>query len=373
MKISRLDWTPFRLPLRKRFVAAHGSLTYREGILVRVAVDSGLAGLGEASPHPALSSSRLQDIAKELEYLKPHWLGEDIERLALLGIGDISPALACAVDAALFDILARARGQSVAEALCDGTPPRSVPVNATIAAATTADAVAEAVEAVRSGFRCLKLKVGAPDPAEDIERVEAVRKAAGPATKLRLDANGAWDVTTAIEAIRALAPLDIELVEQPVSAADLAGLARVRAAVGVPIAADEPVTSPEAAVRILEAGGADILVIKPMVVGGLRPARRIIEMAVKEGKRCLVTTTIDSTIGTAAALHLAASLPQPPLACGLATTQLLAGDLARTPLTIESGCMGLPASPGLGVILNEKALAQFTIDLPSSDLPSRHA
>ncbi len=186
----------------------------------------------------------------------------------------------------------------------------------------------------------------------------AVREALGPEIKLRIDANGAWSEEQAVRAVRELERFDLEMVEQPVAAGDLRGLARVRAAVGVPIAADEDVTDLEAAERVLEAGAADVLIVKPMVVGGLRPARRIIELAAAAGAEAVVTTTIDAGIGTAAALHLAATLPPGGPACGLATGSLLAADLITPPLVARCGRMELPEGPGLGVELDEGQLAR---------------
>ena len=138
---------------------------------------------------------------------------------------------------------------------------------------------------------------------------------------------------------KALESYSIELVEQPVACGDVESLRRVRAAVRTPIAADEDVDSVAAAERVLGAGAAQVLVIKPMVVGGLRPARQIIERAQTQGVSCIVTTTLDAGIGIAAALHLAATLPSPGLACGLATGALLTTDLLTTPLTVRDGRM----------------------------------
>jgi L-alanine-DL-glutamate epimerase-like enolase superfamily enzyme len=208
----------------------------------------------------------------------------------------------------------------------------------------------------------VKLKVGlGPSLAAERERVAIVRRAIGPGVQLRLDANGAWDPDTAIEALCALREYDLELVEQPVPPGNLAAMRRVREAAGVPIAADEDVTDLEAAERVLATGAARLLVVKPMVVGGLVAARRIATLARAYGGGAILTTTIDSGIATAGALHLAVTLPDDGHAFGLATAELLAADIIDSTLAVRGGEIALPAGAGLGVGLDEKELERRTV------------
>jgi L-alanine-DL-glutamate epimerase-like enolase superfamily enzyme len=127
----------------------------------------------------------------------------------------------------------------------------------------------------------------------------------------------------------------------------------------MPIAADEAVTGLEAVKALIGAFAADVLIVKPMAVGGVGPARTIVELGTLAALRVVVTTTIDTGIGVAAALHLAATLPRPIPACGLATGSLLAADLLSEPLRVRDGEMILPAGPGLGVALHEGQLARY--------------
>jgi L-alanine-DL-glutamate epimerase-like enolase superfamily enzyme len=180
--------------------------------------------------------------------------------------------------------------------------------------------------------------------------------------KLRLDANGAWGVEQAIRTIQALAACGLEFVEQPVRPGDLKSMRRVREAVGTPIAADEDITDLDAARRVLQLGAAQILVLKPMVVGGLRPARKIVELAQAAGAAVVVTTTLDTGVGAAAALHLATTLPPSSLACGLATGDLLVNDLLLRPLAVSDGRMQLPEGAGLGIELDEAKLQSYSGD-----------
>ena len=140
---------------------------------------------------------------------------------------------------------------------------------------------------------------------------------------------------------------------------DVEGLRLVREPVGVPIAADEAVTTVAAAQRITDCEAADVLVVKPMLVGGMTPARRIIELAERAGSGALVTTTIDGGVGIAAALHLAATLGDNPLACGLATAGMLESTLVSGLPPATDGTMIVPSAPGLGIALDHSQLQRW--------------
>lgn len=359
--MNGLSWTHFRLPLRDPFRTAAGEITHREGLILRL-TDGDITGLGEASPHPALGPVALRETESAIKRFTRDLQARGRQRRKL-HIGDeaMPHALACGLETAVFDVQARDRGIPLARLLSD-RPRQVVPVNAVISAEDDAEAAAQAAAARKAGFGCVKLKAGmAGDPAAERRRVESVRDALGPSVKLRLDANGAWTAAQAIDTIRELSRFGLEFVEQPVAAGNLREMARVRAATGVRIAADEDVTSPESARQVLSAGAADLLVLKPMVIGGLRAAMEIAAMAKDAGAGVIVTTTIDSGIGTAAALHLAAALPDDTPACGLATGDLLSADIIAPPLTPENGCLRLPDGPGLGVCLDEAALSRYAV------------
>ena len=366
MRVSGLRWTTYRLPFRTEFATSRGAFAHREGLILRLHTDSGIVGLGEAAPIAERGRGTLSEALAVLDEVGAAFVGKPLDEVPAFldetgrGRGDGAvAAVRCALDVAVCDAMARAAGTGVAELLA-GDVNRSLAVNATIGTGAPVQAAAQAAAARECGFGCVKLKVGAARSVdEERRRVAAVRQALGTGIRLRIDANGAWSVEQAVCAVRELEEYGLEMVEQPVEAGDLPGLARVRAAVDVPIAADEDVTNVEAAERVLEAGAADVLVVKPMVVGGLRPARRIVEMAAAGGASVVVTTTIDAGIGTAAALHLAATLPPGGPACGLATGPLLTADLITRPLVARCGRMGLPDGPGLGVELDEGELARY--------------
>jgi len=210
-------------------------------------------------------------------------------------------------------------------------------VNATVPAVAAADV--PAVLARFPGCTTAKVKVGGP-LAEDLDRVAAVRTALGPAGRIRVDANAAWTVEQAVQALTALAGADLEYAEQP--CATVAELAAVRRRLGgrVPIAADESVRKAADPARVALAGAADLVVLKVAPMGGARAALRVAEGC---GLPVVVSSALDTSVGIAAGVALAAALPELPYACGLGTAGLLATDVTRTPLAPRRGV--LPVRP----------------------------
>ena len=215
-----------------------------------------------------------------------------------------------------------------------------VAVNCTVPAVGP-DAAARIV-ADSGGCRTAKVKVAEPGQrlADDLDRVAAVRDALGPGGRIRVDANAAWSRAEAIEAITALDRVagGLEYVEQP--CASVAELASVRRAVGVPIAADESIRRAEDPYEVARRQAADIAVVKVAPLGGVRAALRI---AQDIGLPVVVSSAIDTSIGLAAGLALAAALPELPYACGLNTAALLAGDVTSTPLRAVDGRLTVPS------------------------------
>jgi o-succinylbenzoate synthase len=268
----------FAIPMRTRF----RGVTRREGALVR-----GPAGWGEFSPFPEYGPAECA-----------RWL-----------------AAAC-------------------EAADEGWPEplrTRIPVNVTVPAVGP-----DAAHAITrgSGCRTAKVKVAEPgqDEADDIARVEAVRDALGPGGRVRVDANGAWEPGTAVRMIKALG--ELEYAEQPCATLD--ELAEVRRRVDTPIAADESIRRAEDPYRVRDLEAADVAVLKVQPLGGVRACLRIAEDI---GLPVVVSSALESSVGIAAGVALAAALPSLPYACGLATVQLLADDVVGRPLLPEDGSL----------------------------------
>lgn len=210
-----------------------------------------------------------------------------------------------------------------------------IPVNATVPA-VPADQV-PAVLARFPGTRTAKVKVAERGQTltDDVERVRAVRDALGAEGRVRVDANALWNLDEAEHAIHALAPFDLEYVEQPCATVDeLAELRRRVRYMGIPIAADESVRKAADPLAVAKAGAADIVIVKAQPLGGVHAARRIVAEA---GLPAVVSSALDTSVGIAMGAHLAAALPELEFDCGLGTVALFAQDVADEPLRPVDG------------------------------------
>jgi o-succinylbenzoate synthase len=209
-----------------------------------------------------------------------------------------------------------------------------VPVNCTVPAVGPE----RAAELVRSsgGCRTAKVKVAERGQtlADDLARVEAVRGALGAGGRIRIDANGAWSVEEAARAVGELARFDLEYVEQPCR--DAEELAALRRRIDVPVAADESIRRAEDPLRVAALEAADVAVLKVQPLGGVRACLRI---AADIGLPVVVSSALESSVGIAAGVALAAALPDLPYACGLATVSLLQADVAAQPLLPVDGAL----------------------------------
>lgn len=328
-----IDYREFSLPLETTLSTAAGEIEHRKGFALRVGDDP--AGVGEATPLPDWTES-LVECRKALA-------GIEDPNAALDALED-RPAARHGLSLALADRHARAEGEPLYRHF-GGDPVGTVPVNATIGDASAERTADAASEAVRNGFGTVKCKIGARPVENDIERVRAVREAVRPDVSLRLDANGGWTRAEADRALDALAGLGIEYVEQPLAPDDVAGH-RALADAPVPVALDETLAGRDSKEIEDFAGVADVLILKPMAVGGVD---RVVDLGrrVADEADIVVTTTVDAVIARVGAVHAAAALGI-ERACGLATGDRLAADLGPDPAPVREGEIAIPQEPGLG-------------------------
>jgi O-succinylbenzoate synthase len=249
------------------------------------------------------------------------------------GWGEFSPFLE--YDARVAEPWLRASREAADEGWPD--PLRtSIPVNVTVPAVAAERAAA--IVRASNGCRTAKVKVAEPGQslADEQARLEAVRDALGPDGRIRIDANGLWSVDDAVTRIPLLdrAAGGLEYVEQPV--ADVEDLAVVRRRVDVPIAADESIRRAEDPYRVRDLEAADVAVLKVQPLGGVRACLRIAEDI---GLPVVVSSALETSVGIAAGVALAAALPELPYACGLATVQLLTDDVTVPSLLPRDGAL----------------------------------
>lgn len=207
-----------------------------------------------------------------------------------------------------------------------------VEVNVTIPAV---DPDAAASLAASSGARTAKVKVGEPGQgeAEDLDRLRAVFDALGPGGRIRIDVNGAWDLDTAARRLAAMEDLGLEYAEQPVSTIE--EMVELRRRVAVPLAADESVRNSPQPLRVVEEGGADVIIVKVQPLGGVA---RALDIARRAGVPAVVSSALETSVGMYGGL-LAASLLDEPVACGIGTVNMLGGDVTADSLVPEAGRM----------------------------------
>lgn len=305
-----------RAPLLHPFVTAARRTEAVEYVVVEVELSDGTVGQGSAAETVAVTGEDAASIEAAVD---------GVFGPALTGAtGGLDGLLAClpapargatsarsAVDVAVHDAVARAAGVPLTALLAPaGTAVKQTLENdMTVSLEDPATMAARAAEAVAAGTRILKIKLGR-DVAEDRRRLHAVLEAA-PQARLRLDANQGWSVGDAIAIISGMEDdgLPVDLVEQPVAAADVAGLARVRAAVATPIMADEALWSSEDARRLIEAGAADLFNVKLAKTGGLADAVAIADLAAEHGIGCMVGSMMEPRISIAAAVQLSLAHP----------------------------------------------------------------
>ncbi|HYO44082.1 MAG TPA: enolase C-terminal domain-like protein [Candidatus Limnocylindrales bacterium] len=346
------------VPFRAPFETAVGTWTARESWLLRLVREDGRAGWGEAALEDAGDAPVLEALFEELVATGLAPADALVSRTGAAG-----RAFRAAIGGAMLDLEPPRAG------ILD--PSRAVGVNATIGSVDTAAVVEAARDAVAKGFRTLKLKAGPADTtASLVERLFAVRAATGDDVALRLDVNGTWSLSEAAERLRAIAGVGLQYVEQPLGPSAHAAAATLRDRTGTALAADEAVESVAAARAILEAGAADVLVVKPARVGGPAAVAVIADLAAQRGVAVVISSLFETGVGLAAALACAAALPDVPgwpaagRDHGLATAELLRDDLLVRPLVIGEGRMcapGGPGSGGMGVVVDERAVARYRV------------
>lgn len=364
MRIQAVEPVLVDVPLREPVHGVHGTTTVQRSVLVRVTTDAGAEGWGDVDPTPGYSHESAAGVHATVGRLAPALAGADAFNVhAALARMDRATTGAseakAAIEMALLDLKARALGVP-AHSLLGGRVKDAVTLNAWIGTVPPAQAAREAVAWLERGFRTAKIKVsGATDAG--VDRVAAVRSAVGARMALRVDFNESLTVDEAPAFIRRLEPYALTLVEQPIPRADIAGLARVRASIGVPLMADESVSDPAALVEIIRRDAADLVKLKVMKQGGLLRTQAMVVCAAAAGLRVVLGHGFGLTLSTLAEATVAAVSDAVIDGCEAVGPLKMAGDVVTDPLRLDAGVIHLSDAPGLGATVDPDALKRYRV------------
>jgi o-succinylbenzoate synthase len=355
MRILHFQIRRLALELKRPLVTARAEYRLREGAVIELC-DGRARGWGEAMPLVSFGTESVGECLRILAGVAAAIVGEKLphEPRGIDALLDTQPALASApaarhaVECALLDLIARRR-QVPLRALLTSHPRDEVAVGTLVAAAEPQDVALEAKAAVAAGFRTLKLKLARSPIKSDLRRLEAVRAAVGREIRIRADANGGWSEREAVTNLALLSGVGLEVCEQPLPAGAVSRMRALRGAVPCRIAADESLGSAADAAALLDPTPAvDVLVLKPMVLGGLWRSMELARRADARGVGSYVSSSLDGVVARGAAAQLAAALPGDEWASGLAVGALFRNEPHQHRVTPREGRIALDASPGLG-------------------------
>jgi o-succinylbenzoate synthase len=312
MIIKDIEIGEIFVPLARPFKTALRTVENVEDIVIRIVTDTDQVGFGEAPPTAVITGDTKGSIVTAIrDFIRPALIGLDINDLdgifRKINTSIIKNTSAkAAVDMAVYDLFAKQYQVPLYKLL--GGHKAQVETDITISVNPIPEMVADSLDAVRHGYRILKIKVG-KEGLKDVERISAIREAVGPEVKIRVDANQGWNAKQSVKIISAMEEkgLDIELVEQPVPAHDFEGMKYVTRNVATPILADESVFSAEDAIHLIQNQAANLINIKLMKTGGIHNALKICDIAEIYGVECMIGCMLESKLSVSAAAHLAAA------------------------------------------------------------------
>jgi len=366
MKISRVEAIPFRVrlaagvgPIRSSIWAMNAA----NHVLIKVTTNDGLEGYGEATERPTLYGETQSSICAAVgSWLGPPLLG--LDPFDLEKIWDRMDKIAAnntakgAIDIAVHDLLGKRLGLPVHKLLgsWDG---QKVRASSLLPFGTPEKTASLALERMRrQGIRAFKVKVG-KDPDRDVKTFIALREALGEEALLYVDANQGWTPDQAVRAIREMEPYGLAWVEEPVKKGDFAGKLRVSDHIGVPLLLDESATTPEEVWHQIRMGMNCLINIKTTRTGFYN-SRKILHLAEAANIACMVGTTRETGVGTAASLQFASSFKNIQVA-EVADYEIYEHTLLETPFRIEDGFAHVPAGSGLGLAISPEALARYKV------------
>ena len=365
--IGSIRSTIVDVPTVRRHELSSVSVTAQSYVIVELRLANGVAGIGEAATlgGPRWSEESVESIKSAVDaYLAPALIGApanrfEAARTRMEAAAKRNNAAKAAIESALFDAVGKTLGVPAVQ-LLGGAVHESLPVLWTLASGDPAQEIEEAERKLAARLHnTFKVKIGAQTPEADIARLSDLARALTDRASLIVDANQAWDETTALRYLPVLAELGVRLVEQPLPAWNLAGMARLRARSTVPLMADECVFSAHDMLDVVRTGAADVVSLKLVKHGGLLATRNVAAVAEAAGIGLYGGCLLESSIGAAAHLQVFGGLRELAWGCEHFGPQILVEDLVEQPLRFADFQIHLPPGPGLGVTLDQKKLRRY--------------
>ncbi|GFE66179.1 muconate/chloromuconate family cycloisomerase [Litoreibacter roseus] len=366
--VERIETAILDVPFKRTQRFARFEATAQTTVLVRLTASNGMQGIGEATVPcgPWWSGDAVETMKLMIDqYFAPEFVGLDLRNVehALAGIARVARGNSFAkagVEMALLDLLGRHVGLPVWALL--GGKFRDECAVAWPLASGDLDTDLQEIDTMLSTGRAsaFKVKMGSETLRRDLDRVQAYVTHLNGRAGVRVDPNEAWSFTDAKLALPRLQEMGIDMIEQPFDRVQLDWMSRMSARSGVPIMIDEGAQSEADVLRAVQSGAAHLLSLKIMKAGGLRASRRMADLAETGGMSLYMGTFLETSLGTAAGLHLAATCKALPLGGEVIGPMLMADDIAANPVAYTGGAAHLPDGPGLGIDLDEDRVAAMT-------------
>ncbi len=336
-----LTYLPYSLKLKKTFETAKTKITERKGFIITLKDTEKYRGFGDSAPLPEFGSESFDDDKNFLRGLKLN-LKIDLKNFEESLQENLSPlnklpALRHGFEQAFLNYVCSKTKISLNE-LLNRESSASINVNGVIGFSSLEETGRRTLELIKQGYKTIKVKLGRKNFEDDLRALEIIRKNAGDKINIRADANGMWDYNSAKNNIKKLETFEIEYCEQPVNSA--INFIRLRAQTSVPLAADESIRSVKDAEDFILKKAASVLILKPMMLGGIISTMKIADLAKKNKIKVVITSSFESAVGRSFAI-LAASFLKDDKAHGLATAELFEKDIVDNPYPVRNGIISL--------------------------------
>lgn len=364
MRVEHVDLTFLNLPLVRPEVWTWGSRSSYTVGLVEVQTDVGVVGLGEVNvcmgPNPAVIAAMCDQLSESL--IGESALAPQRFLSRVLGLGWYPFHRTCAlvlggIEMALWDAMGKHLGQPISTLFGGSLRESFNSMYYVQSQENLADMVGQACEAVGRGFDTIYFKVGIGEQ-RDVELVALMREGLGAGPKIRVDSNEAWSPGTAVRILRQMAPYTIEYIEQPVSMFDIEGMAHVRAASGVAVAANQTSWGPQSIMEVIRRNAADVIMTDPHQEGGLIPFKKALTVCEMAGVPFVVHAFNATTMSLLADVQVMSTSTAPILA-QQGHPDFLADDYVTEPLDYAGGQIPVPQRPGIGVEIDRDKLARY--------------